>query len=75
MILATVPRAGLFRAQTPQAFRFPVLLAAHRAGDRAGATDDAQLLEAAGEAVAMVPGSEDNIKITFPRTWPAWSAP
>lgn len=64
-IAATVPRDGLFRAQTPQAFRFPVLLAAHRAAD-GEATDDAQLLEAAGRAVAMVEGSESNVKITFP---------
>jgi 2-C-methyl-D-erythritol 4-phosphate cytidylyltransferase / 2-C-methyl-D-erythritol 2,4-cyclodiphosphate synthase len=64
-IAATVPREGLWRAQTPQAFRFPVLLAAHRAA--AGeATDDAQLLEAAGEAVALVEGSESNVKITLP---------
>jgi 2-C-methyl-D-erythritol 4-phosphate cytidylyltransferase / 2-C-methyl-D-erythritol 2,4-cyclodiphosphate synthase len=64
-IAATVPREGLWRAQTPQAFRFPVLLEAHRAA--AGeATDDAQLLEAAGEAVALVEGSESNVKITFP---------
>ncbi len=64
-IAATVPREGLWRAQTPQAFRFPVLLAAHRtaAGE---ATDDAQLLEAAGEAVALVEGSESNVKVTFP---------
>ncbi|MFL1461311.1 bifunctional 2-C-methyl-D-erythritol 4-phosphate cytidylyltransferase/2-C-methyl-D-erythritol 2,4-cyclodiphosphate synthase [Roseococcus sp. DSY-14] len=61
----TVPRDGLFRAQTPQAFRFPVLLAAHRAA--AGeATDDAQLLEWAGQPVALVPGHEANVKITFP---------
>ena len=46
-ITATVPRDGLFRAQTPQAFRFGALLAAHRAGIK-GATDDASLLEAAG---------------------------
>ena len=63
-IAATVPRDGLFRAQTPQAFRFDVLLAAHRAGT-VSATDDAALLEAAGLAVALVPGSEDNIKITY----------
>jgi 2-C-methyl-D-erythritol 4-phosphate cytidylyltransferase/2-C-methyl-D-erythritol 2,4-cyclodiphosphate synthase len=64
-IAATVPREGLWRAQTPQAFRFSVLLEAHRAA--AGeATDDAQLLEAAGEAVALVEGSESNVKITFP---------
>ena len=64
-IAATVPREGLFRAQTPQAFHFPVLLAAHRAAD-GEATDDAQLLEAAGRAVALVEGSESNVKITLP---------
>ena len=63
-IAATVSREGLFRAQTPQAFRFDVLLAAHQAGT-VSATDDAALLEAAGLAVALVPGSEDNIKITY----------
>lgn len=64
-ILATVPREGLFRAQTPQAFRFDALRAAHRVGD-GGATDDAALLEAAGLPVALVAGSESNIKITWP---------
>jgi 2-C-methyl-D-erythritol 4-phosphate cytidylyltransferase / 2-C-methyl-D-erythritol 2,4-cyclodiphosphate synthase len=64
-ILGTQPREGLFRAQTPQAFRFPVLLAAHRAAV-GETTDDAQLLEAAGQAVALVEGSESNVKITFP---------
>jgi 2-C-methyl-D-erythritol 4-phosphate cytidylyltransferase/2-C-methyl-D-erythritol 2,4-cyclodiphosphate synthase len=66
LITATAPRDGLFRAQTPQAFRFPVLLAAHRAGAAESATDDASLLEAAGQTVAIVPGSEDNIKLTYP---------
>lgn len=64
-ILATVPRGALWRAQTPQAFRFGALLAAHR-GAAGEATDDAQLLEATGEAVALVEGSESNVKITFP---------
>lgn len=64
-IVETVPRAGLFRAQTPQAFRFGALLAAHRAGFT-GATDDASLLEAAGQTVEVVPGSDDNIKLTYP---------
>lgn len=64
-IIETVPREGLFRAQTPQAFRFDALLAAHRAGD-GSATDDAALLEAAGLPVALVPGGEANIKITWP---------
>jgi 2-C-methyl-D-erythritol 4-phosphate cytidylyltransferase/2-C-methyl-D-erythritol 2,4-cyclodiphosphate synthase len=66
MIAETVPRAGLFRAQTPQGFRFPLLLALHRAAAVAEATDDAALLEQAGHAVALVPGGEDNIKLTYP---------
>ncbi len=65
IITETVPRDGLFRAQTPQAFRVAPLLAAHRSG-LIGATDDASLLEAAGETVAIVPGSDDNIKLTYP---------
>ena len=65
-IVETVPRAGLFRAQTPQAFRFDLLLAAHRAPATAEATDDASLLEAAGQTVRLVPGAEDNIKLTYP---------
>jgi 2-C-methyl-D-erythritol 4-phosphate cytidylyltransferase/2-C-methyl-D-erythritol 2,4-cyclodiphosphate synthase len=70
LITATVPRDGLYRAQTPQAFRFPTLLAAHRAGAGAAATDDAALLEAAGEPVAIVPGSDDNIKLTYAEDLP-----
>jgi 2-C-methyl-D-erythritol 4-phosphate cytidylyltransferase/2-C-methyl-D-erythritol 2,4-cyclodiphosphate synthase len=65
MITATVPREGLFRAQTPQAFRFAALLAAHRSQTGAPATDDASLLEAMGERVAIVPGAEENIKLTY----------
>jgi 2-C-methyl-D-erythritol 4-phosphate cytidylyltransferase / 2-C-methyl-D-erythritol 2,4-cyclodiphosphate synthase len=65
IITDTVPRAGLFRAQTPQAFRFAALLTAHHAGV-SGATDDASLLEAIGQTVEVVPGSDDNIKLTYP---------
>ncbi len=65
LISETVPRDGLYRAQTPQAFRFADLLAAHHAGFT-GATDDASLLEAAGQLVAIVAGSDDNIKLTYP---------
>jgi len=64
-IIETVPREGLFRAQTPQAFRFGTLLSAHQAHRTTPATDDAALLEAAGEAVTVVPGSDDNIKLTY----------
>jgi 2-C-methyl-D-erythritol 4-phosphate cytidylyltransferase/2-C-methyl-D-erythritol 2,4-cyclodiphosphate synthase len=65
-IAATVPREGLFRAQTPQGFRFAELLRLHRAASDGEATDDAALFEAAGLAVSLIPGSEDNIKITLP---------
>jgi 2-C-methyl-D-erythritol 4-phosphate cytidylyltransferase / 2-C-methyl-D-erythritol 2,4-cyclodiphosphate synthase len=65
-ITETVPRAGLFRAQTPQAFRFTTLLAAHRTPATDAATDDASLLEAAGHTVLLVSGTEDNIKLTYP---------
>jgi 2-C-methyl-D-erythritol 4-phosphate cytidylyltransferase/2-C-methyl-D-erythritol 2,4-cyclodiphosphate synthase len=65
VITQTVPRTGLFRAQTPQAFRFQALLDAHRSGVT-DATDDASLLEVAGQTVAVVPGSDDNIKLTYP---------
>lgn len=68
-IAATIPRAGLFRAQTPQAFRFGAILAVHRAAT-AEATDDAGLLEAAGLPVALVDGSERNLKITRPEDLP-----
>ncbi|MDR3439455.1 bifunctional 2-C-methyl-D-erythritol 4-phosphate cytidylyltransferase/2-C-methyl-D-erythritol 2,4-cyclodiphosphate synthase [Telmatospirillum sp.] len=63
-IEATVPRTGLWRAQTPQGFRFPQILSAHRAAQGQDLTDDAAVLEAAGLAVALVQGNEDNLKIT-----------
>ena len=64
-ISGTVPRDGLFRAQTPQAFAYTLLRDLHRASP-AGATDDASILEAAGHAVVLVAGHEDNIKLTYP---------
>ena len=64
-IETTVVRTNLFRAQTPQAFDFATLLALHRAAVTPEATDDAWLLEQAGYAVALVPGDEENIKLTF----------
>ena len=69
-IAETVPRRDLWRAQTPQIFRFAELLAAHRAAASLGAaeatalTDDAAVAERAGLKVVMVAGSEDNRKIT-----------
>jgi 2-C-methyl-D-erythritol 4-phosphate cytidylyltransferase/2-C-methyl-D-erythritol 2,4-cyclodiphosphate synthase len=60
----TVPREGLWRAQTPQAFRFDAILAAHRAAAGRGLTDDAAVAEAAGLTVRLVLGDERNFKIT-----------
>ena len=61
-----VPREDLFRVQTPQAFRFESILAAHRAWDSGlEATDDASVAEAAGLAVGLVQGDERLRKITF----------
>jgi 2-C-methyl-D-erythritol 4-phosphate cytidylyltransferase/2-C-methyl-D-erythritol 2,4-cyclodiphosphate synthase len=62
----TVPRDGVFRAQTPQAFRFGDILEAHRrfAGDNV--SDDMALAELAGLRVVAVPGEETNDKITTP---------
>lgn len=65
VIAETVPRANLFRAQTPQGFRYATLLRLHRDAGYSIATDDAALLEAANLQVALVPGSERNIKLTI----------
>ena len=63
---AFVERDGLFRVQTPQAFRFDAILAAHRGWSAtADAGDDAAVAEAAGLAVALVPGDERLKKVTF----------
>ncbi|MEN1678769.1 MAG: 2-C-methyl-D-erythritol 4-phosphate cytidylyltransferase [Planctomycetota bacterium] len=64
MIGETVPRVGLWAAQTPQAFRRDLLERAYAADDVATATDDAQLVERLGERVAIVEGSPLNLKIT-----------
>lgn len=66
----TVPRAGLWSAQTPQGFPFTPILDAHRraAGEnRRDFTDDAAIAEWAGLPVRLVAGSPDNIKLTWAR--------
>ena len=67
-ITETIARAGLWQAQTPQAFRRDVLITAHRrAVDlRIVATDDADLVERNGTRVEVIEGSTANIKITTP---------
>ena len=66
-ITGTVDREELWRAQTPQGFRFEEILAAHRAAAREperNFTDDASVAEWFGLDVALVEGSEQNRKIT-----------
>ncbi len=65
-VVRTVQRAGLWRAQTPQAFPREQLERAHIDAKRAGesATDDAALLERLGLPVVVVRGSERALKIT-----------
>ncbi|HEX6959463.1 MAG TPA: bifunctional 2-C-methyl-D-erythritol 4-phosphate cytidylyltransferase/2-C-methyl-D-erythritol 2,4-cyclodiphosphate synthase [Ferrovibrio sp.] len=57
-------RQGLWRAQTPQAFRFQEILAAHRQAAGLALTDDAAVAEHAGLDVRLVMGSEENFKVT-----------
>ena len=75
MMGATARRESLRRVQTPQAFSFPEILAAHRvwSGDP-DAGDDAQVARAAGLAVAMVDGDETLHKLTFAGDFPAPTA-
>lgn len=65
-IVRTISRAGLWRAQTPQAFPREMLERAHLSAKHAGesATDDAALLERLGLPVVVVRGSERGLKIT-----------
>ena len=67
-VVKTIDRAGLYRSQTPQAFRIDALRTAHEQAARDGhsATDDAELIERAGGRVALVEGSRLNIKVTYP---------
>ena len=65
-IAGTVDRTGLWHAQTPQAFPFQTILAAHQSLVDQMFTDDAAIMEAAGTKVALVEGERTNIKITTP---------
>lgn len=67
----TIDRNGLFRMQTPQGFRRDWLLEAHGRAmeDEYEATDDVDLVRRIGHDVRIVPGSEDNVKITTPDDW------
>ncbi|WP_299883072.1 2-C-methyl-D-erythritol 4-phosphate cytidylyltransferase [uncultured Sulfitobacter sp.] len=61
-----VPRDGLWRAQTPQGFRFDPLLSAHLSYD-GDAADDVEIARAMGIEVRIVMGASENFKITTPQ--------
>lgn len=63
---ATTDRSQLWLAQTPQMFRAGMLAQALHAGDRAAMTDEASAIEQMGLKPRLVPGSRDNIKLTYP---------
>ena len=68
-IVATPLRDGLRAVQTPQAFRLPLIHAAHQAAEAAGArdlTDDAAIAEWAGHPVHVFEGDPGNMKVTSP---------
>jgi 2-C-methyl-D-erythritol 4-phosphate cytidylyltransferase/2-C-methyl-D-erythritol 2,4-cyclodiphosphate synthase len=63
-ISGTLDRSRLWRAQTPQGFRFDAILQAHRSAAGRDLPDDAAVAELGGLAVALVEGSEENFKVT-----------
>jgi 2-C-methyl-D-erythritol 4-phosphate cytidylyltransferase len=66
VVVRTVPREGVWLAQTPQVFQTARIREAHARAHAEGyrGTDDAELLERLGEKVHVVPGSRTNLKIT-----------
>jgi 2-C-methyl-D-erythritol 4-phosphate cytidylyltransferase len=68
LITATLPRESIVQAQTPQGFRFSLLQRAFAEATADGfvGTDEASVVERAGLSVAVVPGSQVNLKITQP---------
>lgn len=65
-VVETEPREQLWRAQTPQMFRYRVLLEALRAMDHALVTDEARAIENLGLKPRLVMGDARNIKVTYP---------
>jgi 2-C-methyl-D-erythritol 4-phosphate cytidylyltransferase len=65
-VAATEPRENLWLAQTPQMFRYRLLIEALRATDPADATDEARAVEGLGLKPRLVMGNTCNIKVTFP---------
>jgi len=73
-VVGTEDRAGLWQAQTPQMFRYGVLVRACRQAAAADFTDEAQAVEALGFKPRLVRGSQFNVKVTFPDDLPLAAA-
>ncbi len=66
-VVSTQPRDNLWQAQTPQMFRYRLLLEALRAVEPAAATDEAAAVERLGLRPKLVHGDSRNLKITYPQ--------
>jgi 2-C-methyl-D-erythritol 4-phosphate cytidylyltransferase len=68
LVVSTIPREFVVLAQTPQGFRFGILQRAYAEATADGfiGTDESSVVERAGQSVAVVPGSQVNLKITKP---------
>jgi 2-C-methyl-D-erythritol 4-phosphate cytidylyltransferase len=68
MVIATLDRSVLWRAQTPQVFSYPAILEAYERAEREDfrATDDAAIYQWAGGRVSIFPGEARNLKVTTP---------
>jgi 2-C-methyl-D-erythritol 4-phosphate cytidylyltransferase len=68
-VVVTMKRELIRMAQTPQAFHYSLILAAHETAlqEAYAGTDDAQLVELMGDVVMVIPGDPYNIKITCPQ--------
>lgn len=64
LVLRTIDRDGLWEIQTPQVFKKDLILKAYQRFGDIDVTDDASVVERLGHKVAVVMGSQDNIKIT-----------
>ncbi|MGB3966811.1 MAG: 2-C-methyl-D-erythritol 4-phosphate cytidylyltransferase, partial [Planctomycetota bacterium] len=75
-VVATVDRAGIWLAQTPQVIRRELLVKAmaHATATRFEGTDDVSLVEHLGAPVAVVTGTATNVKITRPEDLPLAAA-
>ncbi len=65
-VVQTETRDHLWRAQTPQMFRYRVLIEALRRADIAAVTDESSAVEQTGAKPKLVPGSVTNLKVTYP---------